>query len=154
MNKRIALVSEHASPLAAIGGADTGGQNIAVAELAQHLAAIGYQIDVFTRWDDQRVPKVINWRSGIRIIHVEAGPLTFIPKEKLLPHMPAFTRDMLHFIKAENNPYKLIHAHLLYVSLVVTTNIKQRIDIPFIVTSTCLAKIPRRPQSKNHWFPR
>ena len=77
MNKRIALVSEHASPLAAIGGADTGGQNIAVAELAQHLAAIGYQIDVFTRWDDQRVPKVINWRSGIRIIHVEAGPLTF-----------------------------------------------------------------------------
>ena len=82
MNKRIALVSEHASPLAAIGGADTGGQNISVAELAQHLAAIGYQIDVFTRWDDQRVPKVINWRSGIRIIHVEAGPLTFIPKEK------------------------------------------------------------------------
>ena len=46
MNKRIALVSEHASPLAAIGGADTGGQNIAVAELAQHLAIVDGQIDI------------------------------------------------------------------------------------------------------------
>lgn len=31
MKKRIVLISEHASPLAAIGGADAGGQNIAVA---------------------------------------------------------------------------------------------------------------------------
>ena len=152
MNKRIALVSEHASPLAAIGGADTGGQNIAVAELAQHLAAIGYKIDVFTRWDDQRVPKVINWRSGIRIIHVEAGPLTFIPKEKLLPHMPAFTRDMLHFIKAENNPYKLIHAHF-YMSALVAADIKQQIGIPFIVTLHALAKVRRTHQGTNDWFP-
>ena len=81
MKKRIALISEHASPLAAVGGADTGGQNIAVAELAQHLAALGYEIDVFTRWDDRRVPKIINWRSGIRVIHVEAGPVAFIPNE-------------------------------------------------------------------------
>jgi D-inositol-3-phosphate glycosyltransferase len=152
MNKRIALVSEHASPLAAIGGADTGGQNIAVAELAQHLAAIGYQIDVFTRWDDQHVPKVINWRSGIRIIHVEAGPLTFIPKEKLLPHMPAFTRDMLRFIKAENNPYKLIHAHF-YMSALVAADIKRQIGIPFIVTLHALAKVRRSHQGKNDWFP-
>jgi D-inositol-3-phosphate glycosyltransferase len=152
MNKRIALVSEHASPLAAIGGADTGGQNIAVAELAQHLAAIGYQIDVFTRWDDQHVPKVINWRSGIRIIHVEAGPLTFIPKEKLLPHMTAFTRDMLRFIKAENNPYKLIHAHF-YMSALVAADIKRQIGIPFIVTLHALAKVRRSHQGKNDWFP-
>ena len=67
MKKRIALISEHASPLAAIGGVDTGGQNVAVAELAQHLAAIGYKIDVFTRWDDDRVPRIINWRNGIRM---------------------------------------------------------------------------------------
>ena len=31
---RIALVSEHASPLAALGGEDAGGQNVYVAELA------------------------------------------------------------------------------------------------------------------------
>lgn len=152
MKKRIALISEHASPLAAIGGVDTGGQNIAVAELAQHLAAIGYKIDVFTRWDDQRVPKMVNWRSGVRIVHVEAGPLTSLPKEKLLPHMPAFTRNMLSFIEAENNPYKLIHAHF-FMSAQVAADIKQKIGIPFIVTLHALAKVRCLHQGKNDWFP-
>ena len=31
---RIAMVSEHASPLAAVGGVDAGGQNVHVAALA------------------------------------------------------------------------------------------------------------------------
>jgi phosphoheptose isomerase len=152
MKKRIALISEHASPLAAVGGADTGGQNIAVAELAQHLAALGYEIDVFTRWDDRRVPKIINWRSGIRVIHVEAGPVAFIPKEKLLPHMPAFTEDMLRFVEAENNPYKLIHAHF-FMSALVAADIKRKLRIPFIVTFHDLAKVRRIHQGKNDWFP-
>jgi D-inositol-3-phosphate glycosyltransferase len=152
MKKRIALISEHASPLAAVGGADTGGQNIAVAELAQHLSALGYQIDVFTRWDDRRVPKIINWRSGIRVIHVEAGPVAFIPKEKLLPHMPAFTENMLRFVEAENNPYKLIHAHF-FMSALVAADIKRKLRIPFIVTFHALAKVRRIHQGKNDWFP-
>jgi phosphoheptose isomerase len=152
MKKRIALISEHASPLAAVGGADTGGQNIAVAELAQHLATLGYEIDVFTRWDDRRVPKIINWRSGIRVIHVEAGPVAFIPKEKLLPHMPAFTEDMLRFVEAENNPYKLIHAHF-FMSALVAADIKRKLRIPFIVTFHALAKVRRIHQGKNDWFP-
>lgn len=152
MKKRIALISEHASPLAAIGGADAGGQNIAVAELAQHLAALGYEIDVFTRWDDQRMPKIINWRAGIRVIHVKAGPVTFIPKEKLLPYMPAFTREMLRFIEAEHNPYKLIHAHF-FMSALVAADIKQKLSIPFVVTFHALAKVRRIHQGQDDWFP-
>jgi D-inositol-3-phosphate glycosyltransferase len=152
MKKRIALISEHASPLAAIGGADAGGQNIAVAELAQHLAALGYEIDVFTRRDDQRMPKIINWRAGIRVIHVKAGPVTFIPKEKLLPHMPAFTREMLRFIEAEHNPYKLIHAHF-FMSALVAADIKQKLSIPFVVTFHALAKVRRLHQGQDDWFP-
>ncbi|ODT79077.1 MAG: phosphoheptose isomerase [Nitrosomonadales bacterium SCN 54-20] len=152
MKKKIALISEHASPIAAIGGTDTGGQNIAVAELARHLAALGYEIDVFTRWDDRRVPKILNWRDGIRIVHVEAGPVTFIPKEKLLPYMPAFTRDILRFIKAENNRYKLVHAHF-FMSGLVAADIKRKLGIPFIVTFHALAKVRRLHQGGNDWFP-
>ncbi|SOD39969.1 glycosyltransferase [Nitrosovibrio sp. Nv4] len=152
MKKRIALISEHASPLAAVGGADTGGQNIAVAELAQHLAALGYEIDIFTRWDDRRMPEIINWRGSIRVIHVRAGPVTFIPKEKLLPYMPAFTKDMLRVIEAENNPYKLIHAHF-FMSALVAADIKQKLRIPFVVTFHALAKVRRIHQGRNDWFP-
>ena len=35
MTLHVALVSEHASPLAAVGGTDAGGQNVHVAALAQ-----------------------------------------------------------------------------------------------------------------------
>jgi len=34
---RIAMISEHASPLAGLGGADGGGQNVYVAQVARHL---------------------------------------------------------------------------------------------------------------------
>ena len=118
MTERIALISEHASPLSVAGGTDTGGQNIAVAELARHLSLLGYEIDIFTRWDDAHLPEIVSWEAGIRIIHVKAGPLVFIPKEKLLPYMPAFTRSMLDFIEAENSQYKLIHAHFFMSALV------------------------------------
>ncbi|CAM5325958.1 D-inositol-3-phosphate glycosyltransferase [Streptomyces griseomycini] len=35
---RIAMASEHASPLAALGGVDAGGQNVYVARLSEELA--------------------------------------------------------------------------------------------------------------------
>ena len=48
----IDLVSEHASPLAAIGGVDAGGQNVHVAALAAGLARRGHVVTVHTRRDD------------------------------------------------------------------------------------------------------
>ena len=46
---RIDMISEHASPLTAIGGADSGGQNVHVAELARALGARGHHVTVYTR---------------------------------------------------------------------------------------------------------
>ncbi|MBJ7451570.1 MAG: glycosyltransferase, partial [Blastococcus sp.] len=50
---KIDLVSEHASPLAAIGGVDAGGQNVHVAALAAGLAQRGHDVTVHTRRDDE-----------------------------------------------------------------------------------------------------
>lgn len=43
MTRRIALISEHASPLAVLGGVDAGGQNVYVAHVARQLAVRGDQ---------------------------------------------------------------------------------------------------------------
>ncbi|PPG11725.1 glycosyl transferase, partial [Rathayibacter sp. AY1E8] len=48
----IAMVSEHASPLATLGGVDAGGQNVHVAALADALARRGHRVVVYTRRDD------------------------------------------------------------------------------------------------------
>ena len=56
---RIAMVSEHASPLAVLGGVDAGGQNVHVAALASALARRGNEVVVHTRRDDpaSRAPR-------------------------------------------------------------------------------------------------
>lgn len=88
----IALISEHASPLATVGGTDAGGQNIYVANVARCLAKAGHQVDVFTRRDSPDLPSVVDLRPGARVVHINAGPPSFVPKEQLLGHMPEFAR--------------------------------------------------------------
>lgn len=52
---KIAMISEHASPLAALSGADAGGQTVHVAELSAALARRGHDVDVYTRTLDTGV---------------------------------------------------------------------------------------------------
>src|ERR1700712_4924236 len=54
---KIAMVSEHASPLAMLGGVDAGGQNVHVAELSAGLARRGHRVTVYTRRDDPDLPE-------------------------------------------------------------------------------------------------
>jgi len=61
---KIAIVSEHASPIAQAGGVDSGGQNIYVAHVARQLALLGHSVDVFTRLDSPYLPVEIEWNGG------------------------------------------------------------------------------------------
>ena len=80
MTRRIAVISEHASPLGLLGGVDSGGQNVYVGQIAKNLASIGYDVDIFTRRDNQLLPEVAQWVNGARIIHVPAGPPEHVRK--------------------------------------------------------------------------
>ena len=64
MAHRIALISDHASPLAAAGGIDSGGQNVYVAAVARNLARLGHSVDVFTRCDSPDLAPIVEWQSG------------------------------------------------------------------------------------------
>ncbi|RIV17786.1 glycosyltransferase family 1 protein [Fibrisoma montanum] len=152
MEWKLALISEHASPLALIGGVDAGGQNIAVAELAQHLAKLGYQIDIFTRWDNDALPETVDWKPGVRVIHIKAGPVDFVPKEELLCYMDEFTENTVRFIKHERDPYRLVHAHF-FMSGLVAANIKRALQIPFAVTFHALGEVRKQMQGDCDRFP-
>ena len=62
---RVELVSEHASPLAALGHADAGGQNVHVAALAAHLAGLGCDVTVSTRADAPGLPPRVRMAPGV-----------------------------------------------------------------------------------------
>lgn len=151
MTKRIALISEHATPLGIFGGVDSGGQNVYVGQLAKHLAAIGYDVDVFTRRDAEVLPQVVEWQQGVRVIHVPAGPAKVIPKEDLLPYMATFTAFVLDWCRTQV-AYDLIHANF-WMSALVAANVKRSLGIPFVVTFHALGRVRRLHQGTADQFP-
>lgn len=150
--RRIALISEHASPLADPGSVDSGGQNVYVAQVARHLARAGHQVDVFTRLDNSDLDEILEWEDGVRVIHVPAGPACFIPKEDLFASMPAFVEYMINFIQSESTSYDLIHANF-WMSAFVAAEIKRTLNIPFVVTFHALGKVRRIYQGDADGFP-
>ena len=73
MTRRVAMISEHASPVALLGGVDAGGQNVYVDAVSRGLASRGYETDVFTVATDPRLPEVIPWADGVRVVNVPVG---------------------------------------------------------------------------------
>jgi glycosyltransferase involved in cell wall biosynthesis len=149
---RIAIISEHASPLALTGGTDAGGQNIYVAHLAKQLAKRGYRIDVFTRRDDPAQPSVMRWQPGVRVVHLDAGPAEYLPKEELLEHMPEFSDNLLGFCRRQSVPYALAHANFFMSGLAART-LQQVLGLPFVITFHALGRVRRAFQREADRFP-
>lgn len=149
---KIAIVSEHASPIAQAGGVDSGGQNIYVAQVARQLAGLGHQVDVFTRLDNPYLPDEMEWERGVRIVHVPAGPARQLPKEDLLPYMADFSAWMAHYVGQRDELYDLIHANF-FMSAMASLPVARQAGIPLAVTFHALGRVRRRHQAQADRFP-
>lgn len=155
MNRRVALISEHASPLATPGGVDSGGQNVYVGQVARHLAALGWTVDVFTRRDAVEPATIVPWAPGVRVIHVPAGPPEPVRKEDLLPFMPEFSAWMRRFRDGRRRGlarYGLVHANF-FLSALVGCDLKRDLGLPLVVTFHALGRVRRRHQGGADSFP-
>jgi D-inositol-3-phosphate glycosyltransferase len=148
----IALISEHASPLAAVGGIDSGGQNVYVAQVARALGRIGYSVDVFTRRDSAELPQTVAYAPGVRVVNVPAGPATFVRKEELLPLMGEFCDYVCAFAE-RNGGYALSHANF-FMSGLASLQLKERFGTPFVVTFHALGRVRKLHQGDADQFPR
>ena len=142
---RIAFLSEHASPVALLGGEDAGGQNVYVDEVSRNLAKLGYAIDVFTRRDNPDVPEVLEWAPNVRIINLTAGPATFLLKDELWVFMPAFRDAFLDFAERNETRYDLIHSNF-WMSGWVATELQSRLNIPAVHIFHAMGKTKRKHQ--------
>jgi D-inositol-3-phosphate glycosyltransferase len=156
---RIALVSEHASPLAVLGGVDAGGQNVHVAALSRALAERGHDVRVFTRRDDPTTPNRVRLAPGVEVVHVDAGPAEPLPKDALLPHMGAFAEVLVrswtpaHPTHADDQrrsgPWRpdLVHAHF-WMSGMAARTAARAVGIPLAVTFHALGSVKARHQGR------
>ncbi len=141
---RIAFISEHASPLAPLGGTDAGGQNVYVAELSRHLGQLGFPVDVFTRRDDPALPERVPLAPGVTVVHIAAGPPEPIPKDHLFPLMPAMVEG-IDRAAAATGGYALLHSHF-WMSGWVGCVLRRRWRVPLVHTFHALGVTKRRHQ--------
>jgi len=107
---RVAQVSAHTSPLAPLGGRETGGMNVYVLELSRELAALGYEVDMITRLDGD-VPLVQQVERNLRIVRIPAGPAAPIEKEAIAGYLGAFADELQRFTAREGRGYDIVHSH-------------------------------------------
>jgi D-inositol-3-phosphate glycosyltransferase len=147
---RIAMVSEHASPLATLGGVDAGGQNVHVTELARAVARRGHGVVVFTRRDDPALPRRVRLAEGVVVEHVDAGPAEPVPKDDLLPMMGQFARSLAAGWRRERPD--LVHAHF-WMSGMVSLDAAAPIGLPVVHTFHALGVVKRRHQGDKDTSP-
>jgi glycosyltransferase involved in cell wall biosynthesis/phosphoheptose isomerase len=141
---KIAMVSEHASPLAALGEADAGGQNVHVAELSLGLARLGHEVQVYTRRDDPELPERVPAGAGVTVVHVPVGPPRRVPKDDLLPFMDDFADWMAHHWARTGDP-QVVHAHF-WMSGLAALRAGRRRGVPVAQTFHALGSVKRRHQ--------
>ena len=143
---KVAMVSEHASPLAALGEADGGGQNVHVAALAVALGRRGVEVVVHTRREDPDVPRRVALAPGAWVDHVDAGPPRRMPKDELLPHMEEFGAELAR--RWEEDRPDVVHTHFWMSGLAALEAVRRApAERPTLVhTFHALGVVKRRHQ--------
>ncbi|MGN6089580.1 MAG: glycosyltransferase [Actinomycetales bacterium] len=140
---RIAMVSEHASPLAVLGGVDAGGQNVHVADLSRALARAGHEVTVYTRRDDEALADKVKLCKGVTVEHVTAGPAAALPKDELLPYMDEFGDELAR--RWSKKAPDLVHTHF-WMSGLAGLRAREHTGVPVVHTYHALGLTKRRHQ--------
>ncbi|MEV8507368.1 D-inositol-3-phosphate glycosyltransferase [Actinoplanes sp. NPDC051475] len=142
--RRIATLSVHTSPLEQPGTGDAGGMNVYIVEVSKRLAALGVEVEIFTRATSSELPPVVEMAPGVSVRHITAGPFEGLSKEELPSQLCAFTNGVLR-AEAAHPPghYDLIHSHY-WMSGQVGWLARERWGVPHVHTAHTLAKVKNR----------
>lgn len=141
MPDSVAMLSIHTSPLDTPGRTkDAGGMNVYMRQLAQELAQTAINIDIFTRWTDERTPQIVPLNSHVRVIHIKAGPRSPIHKNDLHRYIPAFARNIEEFRCGEGRNYDIIHSHY-WLSSIAAMQLACSWDVPHVTMFHTLGRL-------------
>ena len=139
--RRVAVLSVHTSPLEQPGTGDAGGMNVYVAETSKRLAALGVEVEIFTRATSRDLPPVVELAPGVRVRHLVAGPFEGLSKEDLPAQLCALTSGVLRAEAAHDAGwYDVVHSHY-WLSGQVGWLATERWGTPLVHTAHTLAKV-------------
>jgi D-inositol-3-phosphate glycosyltransferase len=139
--RRIATISVHTSPFDQPGTGDAGGLNVYVVEVSKRLAALGVEVEIFTRAVSRDAPPAAELAPGVLVRHVIAGPFEELDKSDLYGELCQFTFGVLRTEAAyEPGRYDLVHAHY-WLSGQVGAVAKERWGVPLVQSMHTLSKV-------------
>jgi hypothetical protein len=127
MKRRIALLDDWASAR----DARTQEPDQRLTQIADSIARMGYQVDIFTCQEDWESPESDLWQETVQVVHVPvrlSGSTEFPPAE-----VQEFAGFMIDFCERQERSYDLVHASFGPSGL-VAAEIKSRLGIPFVMT--------------------
>ena len=110
MQRRVALISFHACPLASPGEGKSGGMNVYVSQLSRSLNKLGIEVDIFTRDHHGSHTSYDNDLDGVRVIHLPGGDVE-APMDELFGFLPEFLHNMRSFVSESDINYGAVHSH-------------------------------------------
>jgi D-inositol-3-phosphate glycosyltransferase len=150
--RRVAMISYHTSPLASLGGSETGGMNVYVRQLSRELGQRGFLVDIFTRRQDASTPEVIEDGENVRVVHLEAGPRRPVDKGRLHQHLDEFEESLIRFASAAGLTYDLLHSHY-WLSGRVALRLQERWGLPHVTMFHTLGEVKNRARVTEHEAP-
>ena len=127
----------HTSPLDQPGIGDAGGMNIYVLESAQRMAAMGVEVDIFTRRTENESPETVEISQGVRVRYFDCGH-GHLTKEQMPAHILGLSKEFLRIVKDEK--YDAIHSHY-WISGKVAMPAATKLGIPLIHTMHTMARV-------------
>ncbi len=143
------MLCVHTSPLAPLGGRESGGMNVYVRELCQAMGARGYVVDVFTRRASAESPEIQPFGPNARVISIDAGPAEGVEKGAIAGSLDEFESNMLSFVARESVAYDMIHSHY-WMSGVVAINLAARWGVPHVAMFHTLGEVKNRARATEH----
>ena len=138
MTGRIAVLMVHTSPLEQPGIGDAGGMNIYVTESAERMAAMGVEVDIFTRRTNKDVADIVEISPGVRVRHLNVGPVDGVTKERLPELIRELSQEFTRLLSQDS--YDVIHSHY-WISGKVAMPAAEKLGIPLVHTMHTMARV-------------
>jgi D-inositol-3-phosphate glycosyltransferase len=121
--------------------------NVYIVETARRLAALGVEIEIFTRATSGDLVPAVELAPGVLVRHLPAGPFEPMAKEDLPGLLCSFSTGLLR-VEAQHEPghFDLVHSHY-WLSGQVGTLAQDRWRVPLVHSMHTMAKV------KNQWLP-
>jgi D-inositol-3-phosphate glycosyltransferase len=100
----------------------------------------GHRVDIYTRLIDPLCQRVTDLYENVRLIHLKAGPIGYLPKSDLYPYLTEFCHELERFRVCQRLHYDLAHSHY-WLSGHVGSYTREQWHIPHVVTFHTLGAV-------------